>query len=176
MEKKIIAIMMSLVVIAALVVAFVMIAAGGSPTAGGFTKLFDQLEYSGDATYNQYLEIPADWQVGDEKTVSDTIFDLTYYRHEYAGVYVYVTTLWFMYVGDKWADSPTHGNMFFVPVEDGWLRVEHGQFSITVSSATNLSEEYSIGDVITLNCQIIDADDSDDVQLAFSDWVVEGVQ
>jgi hypothetical protein len=173
MEKKILAIMVSLMVVAALVVAFVLIAAGGIRSAGGYTKLFDSLTYTGDATYNQYLEIPSDWNLGDTKTVSDTIVDMSYSRHTVAQTSIYITTLYFVYIGDQWTE-PARGTSFFVPSDadyGGYMHIDHGQFSVTVSSATNLSHEYSIGGTITLETTIVDADGT----VAFGEWAVAGI-
>ena len=177
MEKRIIGIMLSLVVVAIVVVAVVMVAAGGLKKSGGFTRLFDSLEYSGNLTYQQWLEIPDDWEVGDQKKVSDTIVDMYYYRTTIQQTYVYITTLYFVYIGDKWTD-PSDGTWFRVPNADShgdatWINVNHGLFSIQVSSATNLSAAYDIGDVIELETTIVIAnDDSEDGRLAFGLWAV----
>jgi hypothetical protein len=177
MEKKIIGIMLSLVVVAVVVVAVVMVAAGGFKKSGGFTKLFDSLDYSGNLTYQQRLEIPNDWQVGDQKRVSDTIVDMYYYRTTIQQTYVYITTLYFVYVGDEWTD-PAEGTWFRVPVADShgdanWVIVNHGLFSLQVSSATNLSAAYDIGDVIELETTIVIAnDDTSDGTKAFGLWAV----
>ncbi len=172
MERKIVGIMLALVVVAIVIVGVVTIAAVGTKKSGGFSKLFDDLEYSGDLTYRQELEIPGDWHENDVKKVSDMIVDMRYYRHTVATTTVYVTTLYFIYVGDEW-NSPAEGTRFFVPVEwnDGfldWMDVNHGLFSIQVSSATNLSAAYDIGDVIELQTTIIDVDGT----LAFGEWAV----
>jgi hypothetical protein len=168
MDKKIIAIMVTLVVVAALVVAFVMIAAGGVRSSGGFTKLFDQLEYNGDETFHQELEMPADWDAGDVKTASDRIVDMAYNIDEsHYTTDVYVTTLWFQYIGEKWLDT-SRGTSFYVPVADGTLLVNHGLFSITVSSATNISAHYDVGDTITIEAQVVSVDGA----LAFNNWIV----
>jgi hypothetical protein len=177
MEKKIIGIMLSLVVVAVVVVAVVMVAAGGFKKSGGFTRLFDSLDYSGNLTYQQWLEIPDDWEVGDQKRVSDTIVDMYHYRTTIQQTYVYITTLYFVYIGDKWTD-PEDGTWFRVPNSDShgdsnWIIVNHGLFSIQVSSATNLSAAYDIGDVIELETTIVIAnDDSSDGTLAFGLWAV----
>ncbi|HIH00471.1 TPA: hypothetical protein HA259_00035 [Thermoplasmata archaeon] len=177
MEKKIIGIMLSLVVVAVVVVAVVMVAAGGFKKSGGFTKLFDSLEYSGNLTYQQYLEIPDDWEVGDKKQVSDTIVDMYYYRTTVQQTSVFITTMYFVYMGDKWND-PSEGTWFRVPNADThgdstWITVNHGLFSLQVSSATNLSDHYDIGDVIELETTIVLAnDDSPDGSLAFGLWAV----
>lgn len=172
MERKIVGIMLALVVVAIVIVGVVAIAAQGTKKSGGFSKLFDELEYSGDLTYRQELEIPSDWHEDDVKKVSDMIVDMHYYRHTVATTTVYVTTLYFIYVGDEW-NSPAEGTRFYVPVEwnDGfldWIHVNHGLFSIQVSSATNLSAAYDIGDVIELQTTIVDADGT----LAFGEWAV----
>jgi hypothetical protein len=171
MEKKIIAIMVTLVVVAAVVVAFVMIAAGGFTRSGGFSKLFDELEYDGDLTHHQTLEIPEGWYANDVKTVSDTIVDMAYTEQTNWQTTVYLTTLYFMYVGDQWTD-PSYGTYFYVPVDDhdGIMAVSHGLFSLTVSSATNISAEYDIGDVIKLRTTIVLLDDME--TLAFGTWSV----
>jgi len=168
MEKKILLIMVSLVVVAALVVAFVMIASGGMGRAGGFTKLFDKLVDPDEQTYGQRLELPDSWSVGDVKRVSDSIVDM-YYDEEDHG---YTTVMWFAYQGNKWND-PDRGTYFHVPdtSSDGWLDVTHGLFSITVWSATNLSAKYNIGDVITLESEL---DTNSYVMLAFDNWHVAG--
>ena len=173
MEKKILAIMVSLMVVAALVVAFVLIAAGGIRSAGGYTKLFDSLTYTDEGTYNQYLEIPSDWNLGDTKTVSDTIVDMSYSKYTVAQTSIYITTLYFVYIGDKWTD-PVRGTSFFVPSDadsGDYIHIDHGQFSVMVSSATNLSHEYSIGGTITLETTIVDADGT----VAFGEWAVAGI-
>jgi hypothetical protein len=173
MDKKIIAIMVSLLVIAGVVVAFVVIAAGGGlRSAGGFTNLYDKLEYTSWATPgNQYLQLPESWDDGDEKKVSDVIVDMTYEKRVIAQTSVYITELWFVYLSDKWsAPFESDGSQFFVPVDwpsRSWLEVENGMFSITVSSATNLSAKYTIGDVITLQCEL---DTNINDMLAFGEW------
>jgi len=173
MDKKIIAIMVTLVVVAALVVAFVVVAAGGGlRKAGGFTALFDQLEYTGDANHDQRLEMPSGWHSGDKKSVSDQIVDLTYRKTTVSQTSVYITTLWFVYVGDKWSDAyQGEGTTFYVPTTGygSWLHIDHGMFSITVSSATNLSAHYSIGDVITVDTML---ETNSLAMLAFGDWAV----
>jgi hypothetical protein len=150
MDKKILMIMSALVVVALLVVAFVLVASGGLQRAGGFTTLFDKLTYDGDQTHGQHLEIPASWHVGDKKTVSDSIVDMSYTVGTIGSTSVYITTLWFNYMGNKWND-PKQGTLFYVPSSDGWITVNHGEFSLRVSSATNLSAKFDIGDVITLD-------------------------
>jgi len=170
MDKKILLIMVTLVVVAALVVAFVMIASGGLRRAGGFTALFDKLEYAGDETHNQRLSLPASWDVGDKKTVSDTIVDMSFWKETHGSTSVYWTTMYFVYEGNKWND-PSHGTSFQVPdnSNDGWMTVEHGLFGLTVSSATNLSAKYDIGDVITLQTVL---ETNSNVVTAFGNWVV----
>jgi hypothetical protein len=173
MEKKIIAIMVALVVVAVLVVAFVLAAAGGVRSMGGFSDLFDDLAYSGTDTYDQNLEIPASWHVNDTKSVDDLIVDMTYNSYTDHGVTVYVTDLYFVYVGDKWADLH-QGSSFYVPAQHGWIHVDHGQFSIRVSSATNLSEQYHPGDIIKLESKIV-SDGVNGSTVAFGDWRVSDV-
>jgi len=173
MEKKIILIMGSLLVVAALVVLVVMVASGGLRSAGGFTALFNKLNNASDEEYSQELALPSSWKEGDKKTVSDQIMDMSYYRQTVQQTSVYVTTLWFVYHGDKWND-PSRGTTFNVPDDshDGWLNVNHGLFSITVSSATNLSHDYNIGDIITLESHLTI---NVHVQLAFGDWSVANI-
>lgn len=176
MDKKIMAIMVTLVLVAALVVAFVVVAAGGGlRKAGGFTALFDDLEYTGDANHDQRLQMPSGWHTGDKKSVSDQIVDMTYYKRTISQTSVYITTLWFVYMGDKWSDSfQGEGTTFYVPSTgyDSWLHIDHGLFSITVSSATNLSAQYSIGDVITVQTML---ETNSIAMLAFGDWSVADV-
>ncbi len=176
MEKKIVAIMVSLVVVAALVVAFVMVAAGGGlRRAGGFTALFDKLDYTGDANHDQRLQLPGSWHSGDKKTVSDSIVDMIYYKRTISQTSVYITTLWFVYMGDKWSNPyEGAGTSFYVPItgDSNWLHVDHGMFSITVSSATNLSAHYQIGDVISLESML---ETNGNAMLAFGDWAVTNV-
>ncbi|MDH3366172.1 MAG: hypothetical protein OEM29_09280 [Thermoplasmata archaeon] len=171
MERKIIVIMLTLVVVAIVVIGIVMVAAVGIKKTGGFTGLFDDLEYSGDLTFRQPLEIPDSWDEGDVKTVSDTIVDMFYDKETVEQTTVYVTTLYFVYIGDKWND-PDEGNRFSIPIADedeiDWKEVIHGLFSIRVSSATNLFATYDIGDVITLETTIADAGGT----LAFGEWIV----
>jgi len=171
MEKKIILIMVSLVVVAALVVAFVMVAAGGGlRKAGGFTELFDKLEYTGTGHVNQYLELPDSWDVDDKKSVSDVIVDMVYEKRTVSQTNVYITTFWFAYMGDKWSyPYEGSGTSFFVPIEGGWLYVHHGLFSLTVSSATNLSAHYGIGDVVTLETKLVI---NSNAMVAFGEWAV----
>ena len=173
MDKKIIAIMVSLLVIAAVVVAFVMIAAGGGlRSAGGFTKLYDKLSYASTASEgSQYLQLPESWDSGDVKKVSDVIVDITSEERPYSSqTSLHETTLWFVYLGDKWANPyDGHGSRFFVPIAwgDGWLVVNHGLFSITVLSHTNISNKYTAGDVITLESTL---EDNRFNMLAFGEW------
>ncbi len=176
MDKKIIAIMVTLVVVAALVVAFVVVAAGGGMRkAGGFTALFDKLDYTGDANHGQRLQMPAGWHSGDKKSVDDRIVDMTYRKTTVSQTSVYITTLWFVYMGDKWSDQyQGQGTTFYVPTTgfDNWLHIDHGLFAITVSSATNLSAHYSIGDVITVETML---ETNSIAMLAFGDWAVADV-
>jgi hypothetical protein len=167
MDRKILMIMSALVVVAVLVVAFVLVASGGLVRAGGFTTLFDKLQNDSGSTYHQYLSLPSSWNAGDKKTVSDTIVDMMYRSQTIGSTSVYVTTLWFVYLGNKWND-PYYGTSFYVPSDGGWLAVDHGRFSITVSSATNLSARYDIGGVITLQTTIVTNNDV----VAFGEWVV----
>ena len=167
MDKKILMIMTALVVVAVLVVAFVLVASGGLVRAGGFTSLFDKLQNNTNSTYHQQLSLPSSWHVGDKKTVSDTIVDMKYDVATIGSTSVYVTTLWFVYLGNKW-NSPHQGTSFYVPTEDGWQPVDHGRFSITVSSATNLSAKYDMGDVMTLETILVMHNDV----LSFGEWVV----
>ncbi len=175
MEKKIIAIMVSLVVVAAVVVGVVLIAAGGVHTAGGFTKLFDSLEYAGEDSHYQQLELPDDWDVGDEKVVSDAIIDMAYSEMSIGQTTVYLTDLYFVYMGEKWND-PDWGTAFTVPYSeesDDYLHIGHGLFHVTVSSATNIASEYDIGDTITLKTSIVQL--GTDGPLAFGSFSVSGV-
>jgi hypothetical protein len=169
MDKKILAIMVALVLVAVLVVGFVMIASGGLGRAGGFTPLFDKMQNTGGETYNQRLSLPSSWDVGKKITVSDTITDMSYYKETHGSTSVYWTTMWFEYMGNKWND-PSRGTSFFVPdnSNDGWMAINHGLFSLTVSSATNLSAKYNIGDVITIQTIL----ESNGIQVGFGDWVV----
>jgi hypothetical protein len=173
MDRKIIAVMVTLVVVAALVVAFVMIAAGGMRgNAGGFTDLFDDLQNPEGETHDQQLALPSNWAVNEVKTVSDVIVDLTYYEQTVAQTKVYVTTLYFAYMGEKWTNPVEGGANFYVPDDsfDGWLEVDHGLFHITVSSATNLSEDFHPGEVIELKVSLVSNDANQ--QLAFGVWTV----
>lgn len=172
MDKRILAIMVTLVVVAALVVAAVMIAAGGFGRAGGFTTLFDKLVNNDTDKYNMHLSIPDDWDVGDKMRVSDTIIDMTYEKQAFGTTWMYQTTLYFAYVGEKWHNS-TEGTAFYVPVNLAggihWLHVSSGMFHLSVSSATDLSAEYDIGDKITLETTITMNGLS---MLSFGDWKV----
>jgi len=169
MDKKILAIMVALVVIAAVVVVGVALAASGgvgSGKAGGFTSLFDKLEKADvNETYNMHLELPQSWNTGDRKDVSDKIVDMSFSRNP--STHIYTTNLWFAYSGDKW-NNPTQGTSFIVPQESGDLHVVHGLFVITVYSATNLSSEFDNGDVITLTSTLT----IHDADLVFGDWAV----
>lgn len=170
MDKKILVLMAVLVVVAVLVVAVVMVASGGFARSGGFTKLFDKLVEDEGLVYDQRLALPDSWEVGDVKKVSDTIMDMSYHEEEHG----YSTTLWFAYHGDKWND-PSHGTRFRVPDTsgDGWFLVDHGMFSITIWSATNLSAEYDVGDTITVQSTL---KTNVNVDLAFdTDWALAGV-
>ncbi len=173
MERKILAIMVSLVVVAAVVVGAVMIASGGLTRAGGFTSLFDKMVNTGDATYNQVLAMPSGWSVGKKITVSDTIMDMSYEKQVLGSTTVYLTTIWFQYMGDKW-NNPAQGTAFYIPVttsHDGFMHVVHGSFTLTVSSATNITAKYHIGGTITLETVLA----SNGIQVAFGDWVVASV-
>ena len=174
MDKKIIAIMVSLLVIAGVVAAVVAISTGGGlRSSGGFTKLYDKLSYTSWASPdNQYLELPSSWESGDVQKVSDVIVDLTYEKTVLHQTSVYLTHLWFVYLGDKWSvPFEGDGSRFYVPVEipggSDWLQVNHGLFSITVSSATNLSAKYTIGDKITLQSELVV---NGNAMLAFGEW------
>jgi hypothetical protein len=173
MEKKIIAIMVALVVVALVVVAAVTIGIGaGGQHAGGFTALFDKLNKSDvNITYNQHLNLPTNWKEGDNKKVSDTIVDMWYDRTTVGQTHVYTTHLYFAYLGDKWNDVK-RGTQFSVPQDiqgDSWLEVSHGLFRIDVSSATNISAKYSIGDTITLATML---SVNSNALLAFGEWQV----
>jgi hypothetical protein len=160
MERKILTIMVALMVVAAIVVAFVMIAAGGVRTAGGFTRLFDDLENPNPTvTFHQYLELPDDWSINDVKTVSDTIVDMYLdYTTTVGSSTIYVHVIYFVCISDKWTDAE-QGTSFFVPssmLHSGYIQVDHGRFSLSVSSVSNLSEDYTIGDVIELDTVLAD--------------------
>ncbi len=173
MDRKIIGIMVSLVVILIVVMVVVLVALGGgiSTRAGGFTSLFDDLQNPGAETHNQQLALSTDWGVNDIKRVSDTIVDLSYSKQTVAQTTVYVTTLYFVYLGEKWADPFNGGSNFRVPDTsfDGWMPVDHGLFHITVSSATNLSAHYSAGDGIELEVVL---QTNTNGMLAFGEWSV----
>ncbi len=175
MERKILTIMVALMVVAAIVVAFVMIAAGGVRTAGGFTKLFNELENANPSvTYDQYLKFPSDWEAQDIKTVSDRIVDM-YPRSEIVegGVTVYTVRMYFVYEDDKWASAES-GILFNVPSTehgDEYISVNHGLFWIDVSSPENLSELYDIGDVIEVQTVLLPNDDNNG-ELSFGDWLL----
>jgi hypothetical protein len=179
MEKRILAIMVTLVVVAALVVGVVMIAAGGGIRlgGGGFTDLFDDLEYTGNYTTDQQLSIPSDWN-GDTKAVKDVIVDITYREQTVSQTKtIFYTTLYFAYLGDKWNNPLLGGQSFEVPTNyldhgDYWMEVEHGLFSVTVETVTNLTEDYSIGDSITLETKVAL---NGNAILSFSLWSVKGV-
>lgn len=166
-------VMVALVVVAIVVVAFIMVAAGGGIRAhpGGFTSLFDDLQNPGAEAYDQELALPNDWQVNDIKKVSDTIVDLSYEKGSIAQTTVYVTTLYFAYMGDKLGDPFHGGTSFWVPDTsfDGWMHISHGVFSITVSSATNLSAHYHPGDVIEVQSVLQTNVNS---VVAFGEWSV----
>jgi hypothetical protein len=170
MDRKIIAVMVTLVVVAALVVAFVMIAAGGlRGNAGGFTELFDDLQNPSGATHDQDLGLPSGWTVNQVKQVSDVIVDMSYYEHTVEQTTVYVTTLYFAYQGEKWNAPQEGGSNFRVPDNswDGWMSIEHGMFHITVSSATNLSAHFQPGDVIEVETKLVS---NVNTQVAFGEW------
>lgn len=179
MEKRILAIMVTLVVVAALVVGFVMIAAGGGIRigGGGFTDLFDDLEYTGNMTTDQQLSIPNDWN-GDTKVVKDVIVDMTYREQTVSQTKtLFFTTLYFVYLGDKWGNPLLGGQSFEVPTAyydhgDFWLEVEHGMFSVTVETVTNLTADFSVGDAITLESKV--ALNSNAI-IGFGVWTVRGV-
>lgn len=175
MEKKILTIMVALIVVAAVVVAFVMIAAGGIGTAGGFTKLFNELENPNPGSnYEAELEFPDDWKEQDVKEVSDTIADMDPVREEfYNGVTVYTVRLYFNYLDDKWAD-PESGILFYVPSADhgsGYITVSHGLFWVEVSSTVDIMDEYDIGDVIELQT-VLEVNENNDNELSFGNWLL----
>ncbi len=169
MDKKILAIMVALVVIAAVVVVGVTLAASGGIStgkAGGFTDLFNDLQKSDpNQTYNMELKLPSSWHQGDKKTLSDRIVDMSFSRNP--TTHIYTTNLWFVYTGDKWS-NPSLGTAFQVPQESGTLHVSHGEFAITVFTATNLSAEFDNGDVISLTSTLT----MHDGELVFGDWAV----
>lgn len=173
MEKKILAIMAALVVVAVVVVAAVTIGVGtGTRHAGGFTALFDKLGNSDvNDTHNQQLTLPSSWKEGDKITVTDAIVDMWYQRTTVGQTHVYTTHLIFTYMGQKWND-PTHGTDFNVPQDipyNSWLQVRHGSFEIDVSSATNLTAIYNIGDAITLTTTL---SVNSNASLSFGEWMV----
>lgn len=174
MEKKIITIMVALIIVAAAVVATIVITAGGTGSAGGFTKTFDKLvnpEVS--VTFNQRLSLPDDWEPGDTIRVSDRIVDMYLYSTDtILGTTVYTVTLYFVYMGEKWTDEGA-GTYFYVPStqhHDGWMSVNHGLFWLRVSSPTNIAADYSIGDVIGLKTAL---DYYDETRLAFHTWSLD---
>ena len=173
MDRKIIGIMVTLVAVLIVVMVVVLAFVGGglSVRAGGFTSLFDDLENPAGGTHNQELAMPTNWRVNDVMKVSDTIVDLSYYKQTVAQTTVYVTTLYFAYMGDKWNDPFNDGSNFNVPDNsfDGWMGVGHGVFHITVSSATNLSAHYQPGDVIKLEVVL---QTNVNGSLAFGEWSV----
>ena len=175
MERKILTIMVALMVVAAIVVAFVMIAAGGVRSAGGFTKLFNELENpSPSVTYDQYLKFPSDWEAQDIKTVSDRIVDM-YPRGEVVegGVTVYTVRMYFVYEDDKWA-SPDAGIFFNVPSTehgDEYIEVNHGLFWVDVSSPEDISEMYDVGDVIEIQTVLV-PNEYNSGELSFGDWLL----
>lgn len=175
MEKKILAIMIALMAIAATVAVVALVVGegggGGGFSSGGFTSLFDDLEGNESAVYRAYLEAPPSWDVGDDVKVTDTIVDMAYDRVQVGNTYVYTTVLWFIYAGEKWND-PEQGSRFYVPVDrgEGWMQVSHGLFSIEISSATNISAEYDPGDKITLETELVQ---NVNVDVAFGVWMVE---
>jgi hypothetical protein len=173
MEKKIIAIMVALVVVAMVVVAAVTIGVGaGGRHAGGFTALFDKLTNSDvNDTYRQHLNLPTNWREADQKTVSDTVVDMWYERTTVGQTHVYMTHLIFAYLGEKWNDVK-RGTLFYVPQDisgQAWLTVSHGQFQIDVSSATNITAKYNIGDTITLTTTL---SVNSNALLGFGEWQV----
>jgi hypothetical protein len=173
MEKKIIGIMVALVVVAVVVVAAVTIGIGaGGQRAGGFTALFDKLNNSDvNKTHDQQLRLPTSWSAGDTKKVSDTIIDMWYDRTTVGQTHVYTTYLRFAYLGEKWND-PKSGTDFSVPQDisgHSLLYVQHGVFQISVSSATNITAKYSIGDTITLTTMLSTISSG---LLAFGEWQV----
>ena len=167
MEKKILVIMFAMLIAAVLLVGAVMVSSGGFARTGGFTKLFDKLVNDDDTTYDQVLELPDSWDEEDVKTVSDTIVDMRYEEDDRG----YLTTLWFVYKGDKWND-PERGTLFRVPDSSGdsWMIVRNGLFSVDVWSISNLSAKYDVGDTITIENELVLNNDN---YLAFSDeWTL----
>lgn len=170
MDKKILAMFATLVVVAVLVFAVVMVSAGGFGRAKGFTNLFDKLENNTDDGYNMRLSLPTDWDAGDSMKVSDVIVDMTYEKSPFGTSWMYYTTLYFAYIGEKWHND-TEGTAFYVPVNSPgfWLHIQSGMFHISVTSATDLSARYDIGDSITLETTLANNGNS---MLSFSDWRV----
>jgi hypothetical protein len=149
-----------------------MIAAGGIGTAGGFTKLFNELENpNANTCYDVTLEFPDDWAEQDVKKVSDRIVDMDPRGEEIVnGVYVYTVRLYFVYEDDKWAD-PESGILFYVPSADhggGVIDVRHGLFWVDASWTENIAANYDIGDVITLKTVLVYNGDV----LSFGNWLV----
>lgn len=175
MDRKIIAVMLTLVVVAVVVMAFVLVAAGGirASTSGGFTKLFDELQNPSGALVDQELTLPTSWHVNDIKKVSDRIVDMYYDTVPVASTTVYITTLYFAYSGEKWNNPEEDGTNFYVPYGNGWMHISHGLFHIQVSTATNLSAEYQPGDVIELESPIAT---NTSAQLVFGEWSVVDTQ
>jgi len=171
MDRKILAVMLTLVIVAVLVVAVVLVAAGGfGGRAGGFTTLFDKLENPGQESHNQQLVLPTSWSNGDDVDVSDQIVDMYFEKIEGELPY-YRTTLYFAYHGEKWND-PQEGTTFYVPTSGGLMAVNHGLFHITVITGANISESFHVGDVISLNCKVVLVG----MTLAFGEWTVQGTK
>jgi hypothetical protein len=169
MDRKIIAVMVTLVVVALVVVAVIALAAGGfGGRAGGFTTLFDKLENPGGEIHDQQLVLPSSWHAGDPIAVSDKIVDM-YYEEVSGELPYYRTTLFFVYAGEKWND-PLEGTTFYVPATNGLVMVNHGLFHITVISGDNISESFGVGDVVQLNCKVVVVG----MTLAFGEWTVQG--
>src|SRR4030065_1688370 len=98
MDKKIILTLVSLLAVALIVVAVVMVSGSGGvlSKSGGFTALMNDMTYDGDLTYQQYLECPSSWTPGDSKTVRDVIVDMRTERERGGGdTWFYTTDLWF---------------------------------------------------------------------------------
>jgi hypothetical protein len=173
MDKKIIMTMVLLLVVALVAVMVVLATAGGGiHRAGGFTELFDKLQYTGAEHEDQRLVLPESWNAGDKKSVSDSIVDMSYRKQTVSQTTVYITTLWFVYMGQKWSyPYQSDGMSFYVPdtSADGWFHVSHGLFSITVSSATNLSSRYDVGEVISVETMLVT---NSNAMLAFGEWAV----
>jgi hypothetical protein len=175
MEKKIILGLVSLLAVALIMTAVVMVAGSGGilDRSGGFTALMDDLTYDGDSTYGQYLKCPSSWEPGDTKTVRDVIVDMRTERQRVGlDTWFYTTDLWFVYLGNKWND-PMRGTVFYVPdnIGDDWMPVSHGLFMVTVTTATNISEKYDVGDSITLQSTLVINDNG---LVAFGTWTVKG--